>query len=207
MLSMCCAAGAAYFLYGFTLVGITGGLRGALRLRLREGAHPLMSAEAAAWGISIALRSPVSITFLSFLLLTPFAPLFYRLMGARIGRDVQINTKSCADPLLLEIGEGSVIGGHATIVSHAFEHHQLVLKKVKIGARVVVGLNAVILPGVEVGDGATIAAGAVVPKNTCIAPGSVYFGALPHRHIIPQHVEVQQREASLPPPEMMETWR
>jgi acetyltransferase-like isoleucine patch superfamily enzyme len=176
ILVMCFAVVAAYFLYGFTLMAIVGILRIALRLKLREGAYPIVSVGAAKWALASALKSPVAITFMNFILMTPFAAIFYRLMGAKIGRNVHINSKSCADPSLLEIGENSVIGGHATVIGHAFEQGKLILKKVKIGKDVVVGLNAVLLPGVEAGDGATIAAGAVVPKNTKIAAGSTYMG-------------------------------
>ena len=35
----------------------------------------------------------------------------------------------------------------------------LILKKVKIGNNVIIGLNSVIYPGVEIGDNAIIAAG------------------------------------------------
>ncbi|MBN2120774.1 MAG: hypothetical protein JW734_06955 [Candidatus Omnitrophica bacterium] len=51
------------------------------------------------------------------------------------------------------------------------------MKKVKIGERAVIGLSSVILPGTEIGDGALIAARAVLAKNTVVEPRSVYFGA------------------------------
>jgi len=176
ILVMCFAGVAGYFLYGVTLMAIVGALRTALRLNLREGTYALVSIGAIKWALATGLKAPVSVTFMNFILMTPLAPLFYRLMGAKIGRNVHINSKSCADPSLLEIGDRSVIGGHATIIGHAFEKGRLMLKRVMIGRDVVVGLNAVLLPGVEVGDGATIAAGAIVPKDTVVAPGSNYLG-------------------------------
>lgn len=177
ILWLCVAAAAGVFIYGFTLMGMMGLLRILLRVRVSEGEFPLLSLEAAMWGLSMALKSPVSHTFMDFIVLTPFIVFFLRLMGAKVGRGVHINSKSCADPLLLEIGDGSVVGGHATIIGHTFERGKLILKKVTIGRHVVVGLNAVILPGAVIGDGAIIAAGAVVPKNTTVAPGTVYTGA------------------------------
>lgn len=176
LLAMCFAVAAAYFLYGLALMAIVGALRVLLRLNLREGEYPLVSLGAVKWALAIALKAPVSITFMNFILMTPLAPLFYRLMGAKIGRNVHINSKSCADPSLLEVGDRSVIGGHATIAGHSVEQGKLLLRKVRIGRDVVVGLNAVLLPGVKVGDGATIAAGVVVPKDTLIAPGTKYLG-------------------------------
>jgi acetyltransferase-like isoleucine patch superfamily enzyme len=201
------AGAAAYFLYGVVLILLVGLLHSVLRLNLREGAYPLISLQAIKWAMSTALKSPVSITFLNVLLLTPFAAIFYRLMGAKIGRGVQINAKSCADPSLLEIGDQSVIGGHATIVGHLFEEGRLILKRVRIGKRVVVGLNAIILPGAEIGDGASIAAGAVVPKDTRIAPRSVYLGATVDGHDTPKHPGSRHGHSSVPPPEGIESWR
>ncbi len=207
ILWICVAGVAAYFLYGVTLMLLVGLLRSLLRLNLQEEAYPLLSVGAAKWAVTIALKSPVSITFLGFLLLTPFVASFYRLMGAKIGRDVQINSKSCADPSLLEIGDQSVIGGHATILGHLFEGGRLILKRVRIGKRVVVGLNAIILPGADVGDGAVIAAGAVVPKDTRIAPGSVYLG-VPGKQQRPLRSAKPRTSPGSPPcPDTVESWR
>jgi acetyltransferase-like isoleucine patch superfamily enzyme len=205
MLSMCMAGAAAYFLYGLTLVLLVGLLRSTLRLNLREGDYPLRSAEAIKWAVTVALKSPASITFLNLLLLTPFAALFYRLMGAQIGRGVLINSKSCADPSLLKIGDYTVIGGHATVLGHSFERGRLILRRVRIGSRVVVGVNAVILPGAKIGDGATIAAGAVVLKGARVAPGSTYVGAPADQ--TSEDRRPRREPALTPPPEQMESWR
>lgn len=167
---------AAYFLYGFSLILIVALFRIFLGWRLREGEYPMVSMGSVRWACANALQLVVSVTFMDFILLTPFAPLFYRLMGAKVGRNVQINSKYCADLGLLEIGDGAVIGGHATVIGHSFERGKLILKKVKIGRKAVIGLNSVVLPGAEIGDGATVAAGAVVPKNTRVTANSVHYG-------------------------------
>ena len=46
----------------------------------------------------------------------------------------------------------------------------------KIGKNVIIGLNAVVFPGVTIGDNAVIAAGAIVPKDTIIESKTVYYG-------------------------------
>ncbi len=176
VLMLCFSLVTAYFLHGLVLIFLVGVFRILFRLKLREAEYPMASLGSAKWFITNALQTLVSITFMDFILLTPFASLFYRFMGAKLGKNVQINSKFCADLSLLEIGDGAVIGGHATVIGHLFEHNKLILKKVKIGRRAVVGLNSIIMPGAEIGDGALIAAGAVVPKDAKIAPGSVYFG-------------------------------
>ncbi len=108
--------------------------------------------------------------------MTPFAALFYRLMGAKLGLNVQINSKFCADLSLLEIGDNVVIGGHATIIAHSFESRGLILRRVQIGRGAIIGLNAIVLPGADIGERAVVGAGVCVPKDTKIAPGTVYLG-------------------------------
>jgi len=174
ILAVSVAAGFGYFLFGFSLMFLTVFLRWLLCLNLKEGEHPLGSPEALKWFVSNALQLLVWTLFGNFLLLTPFASLYYRLMGAKLGLNVQINSAYCADLQLLEIGDNSVIGGHATVIAHSVERQGLILKKVRIGRNVVVGLNSVVLPGVEIGEGAVIAAGAIVPKYTRIPAKSVY---------------------------------
>lgn len=53
-------------------------------------------------------------------------------------------------------------------------------KKVRIENDVWIGSNAIILPGVHIGNGAVVAAGAVVTKN--VAPYEI-VGGVPARHI------------------------
>ena len=172
----CWAAGAGYFLFGFSLMLLAAMGRFLFRLDLKEGTYPLGSPGMLKWYISNALQLLVWTLFGDFLLLTPFAALFYRLMGAKLGLNVQINSRYCADLSLMEIEDNAVIGGHATVIGHSFEAAGLILKKVRIGRNAIVGLNAIVLPGVEVGEGATVGAGVIVPKNTKIPPGAVFLG-------------------------------
>lgn len=170
------SAGAAYFLYGLTLILVVGLLRFLLRLDLHEGEFPAISPEGARWALANALYLVITITFIDFILLTPIAPFFWRLMGAKVGRGVQINSKFCADLSLVEVGDQAVIGGHATVIGHSFERGKLILRRVRIGRRSIVGLNSVVLPGAEIGEGATVAAGAIVPKGTKVQPHTTYYG-------------------------------
>lgn len=172
----CWAAGTGYFLFGFSLMFLAAAGRWIFQLDLKEGTYPLASLGMLKWYVSNALQLLVWTLFGDFLLLTPFAALFYRLMGAQLGLNVQINSRYCADLSLMEIGDNAVIGGHATVIGHSFESAGLILKKVRIGRNAIIGMNSIVLPGAEVGEGATVGAGVVVPKNTKIPPGTVYLG-------------------------------
>ena len=173
-----------FFIFGLSLLMLVGFLNMALNLKLKEGTYGFKDGELFKWYFLNALVQAVKAFFMDFMLLTPFASLFYRMMGAKLGNNVQINSKNVADISLLEIGDNSVIVVNATVIGHIFERKGLKLKKVKIGVNVVVGLNSVIMPGVEIGDGAIVAAGAVVPKDTVIAPRTVYIAneKLPDKH-------------------------
>lgn len=169
-------AGVGYFIFGLSLCAVTVALRLVFSLRLREGEYPFFSIDGVRWAFVNAMVLIVNITFMDFMRLTPLLPLYFRLMGARIGRRVQINTKGVADLSMLEIGDDTVLGGDAVLIGHLAEHGKLKLKKTVIGRRVTIGLGAVILPGASIGDGALIAARSVLSKNAQVPPRTLFAG-------------------------------
>jgi hypothetical protein len=165
---------AGFFVFGLLLMLLVGLLNRVLGLRLKEGHYTFSDGELLKWFFCNALVQAVKAFFMDFMLLTPFVNIFYRMMGARLGLNVQINSRNVADISLLEIGSNTVIGGNATVIGHLFERKGIRLAKVRIGANVVVGLNAVLMPGVVIGDGAIIPAGAIVPMDTVVPPRKVF---------------------------------
>jgi len=175
LLYFCFGFVAGYFFSGAMLMLIVSLVTAIFRLRLREGEFDSASPEIFKWLFINAFFLAVKVAFMDFILLTPYCALFYRFLGAKMGRNVAINSKNVMDISLLEIGDNAMIGGNATVIAHSFERDGLKLKKVKIGKNVIIGLNAVILPGVHIGDNAVIAAGAIVPKNTHVPAGTTFF--------------------------------
>ena len=170
------AIAAGYFLFGFALIFLVGGFRTLFRLRLKEGNHPLVSFEALKWAFISSLYLMINFTFIDFILLTPFANLLFRLLGAKLGKNVQFNSKYVYDATLLEIGDNTVVGGGAIIIGHIVERGILKLKKVKIGKNVTIGSHCTIMPGCEIGDKAIIGASAVLLKDTKVEARDVWFG-------------------------------
>ena len=81
------------------------------------------------------------------------------------------------------IGDGSLIGHNAVLatLNHAPEPEKrgdLIPAPIRIGKNVWLGADVTVLPGVSIGDGAIIAAGAVVTKD--VAPGTVVGGVPAH---------------------------
>ena len=105
-----------------------------------------------------------------------------RLLGAKLGKNVQINSRNVFDATLVEIGDNTVVGGGVIIIAHAVERGFLKLKKVKIGKNVTLGSHATIMPGCEIGDSSIVGAGAVLLKNTKVEPRSIMYG-IPAKNI------------------------
>ena len=119
-----------------------------------------------------------------------FRLIFYRLAGVNIGKGSRIHIGArFFYPANIKIGQGSIIGDnifldgrdkliigdHVDIASGVMilnsehdinsEDFHPIVASVEIGDYVFIGPRAIILPGVKVGRGAVIAAGAVVTKN------------------------------------------
>jgi hypothetical protein len=184
---------AGFIVFGLTLLVVIGLTRTMLFIRLKEGNHAMFSMQAVKWAFVSTMYLLINFTFMDFVLLTPFANLLLRLLGAKLGKNVQINSKFIFDATLLEIGDNTVIGGGAIVIGHIVERGILKLKKVKIGANVTIGSHSTIMPGCEIGDNAIIGAGAVLLKNAKVQPREIWFGVpaecIRHRPIPAQSTE------------------
>lgn len=103
--------------------------------------------------------------------------------GVRLGDRVEINNFSIVNGTGgVDVGDDTLIGPGVRIVSyqHRFAAGQTIRsqptegKAIRIGRDCWIGANAVILAGVSVGDGAVVAAGAVVTRD--VMGGAVVAG-------------------------------
>lgn len=118
--------------------------------------------------------------------LLPFTTVFARplvaaMFGARVGRQTAFGGR-IADPSLVEVGEGAVLGHNSVLTPHAIVSGAIVLHPIRIGARATIGVNVVVNAGVEVGDRSVVAAGSVLPPFTRIPPDELW-GGIPVRRI------------------------
>lgn len=135
----------------------------------------------------------------------------YRLAGIKIGSGSTIHMwANFFQPKNIVIGQDTIVGDHAfldgraplTIGNHVAIASQVLIynsehnvnstnldpieEPVKIGDYVFIGARATILPGIKIGEGAVIAAGAVVTKDV---PKMTMVGGVPAKPIIKRKVK------------------
>ena len=111
----------------------------------------------------------------------PLTRLIYIALGAKLGPNTY-SSGTILDPPLTFIGSNTIIGQDAVVFSHVMEGRHLSHAATRIGHYVTIGANAVIMSGVTIGDGAIIAANALVLKDTKIPAGEVW-GGVPARRL------------------------
>ena len=171
LFSLACSIIFAFLIYGFCIIFIVPAVNFILPFRMKPFRGGYFSIESVPWYVHNALTYLVRYTFLEFVTPTPFNPLFYRMMGMKIGKGVHINTTNISDPALIEIGDKVTIGGSAHIIAHYASKGYIIVAPVKIGKGVTIGLKATIMGDVEIGDGAVIAPHEVILPKSRIPAG------------------------------------
>ncbi|VVB73640.1 2,3,4,5-tetrahydropyridine-2,6-dicarboxylate N-acetyltransferase [uncultured archaeon] len=107
----------------------------------------------------------------------------YRMTGAKIGNGVSVGLDAVLDiffPGLISIGDNTIIGFNTVILGHEFMTKEWRTGKVEIGKNVTIGANCTILPGVRIGDGATVSAMSLVNGDV---PAGAFVGGIPIREL------------------------
>jgi serine acetyltransferase len=102
-----------------------------------------------------------------------------RRLGMKLGKNVTIASGVTLDyffPELIEIGDNTIIGMDAMLLTHEFLHDRWRSGKVTIGSNVLIGARSTVLAGVTIGDGAKISAMSLVHKSV---PEQAFVGGVP----------------------------
>ena len=92
----CISLGLGYIIWGVSLIVICGVLGGLFRIRKPEGRYPLRSFITIQWAFSLVFHR-VAQMFLKQVVPSFLANLYYRMMGAKIGKGVQLNSENIND--------------------------------------------------------------------------------------------------------------
>ncbi|HXP96255.1 MAG TPA: Pls/PosA family non-ribosomal peptide synthetase [Telmatospirillum sp.] len=128
----------------------------------------------------VALATELTLETLSSLYATVYMRNWYRLMGAKIGKDAEISTNLAGRYDLTEIGEKCFIADEVVLGDEDIRRGWMFLKAVKTGARVFVGNDAVVPTGTSIPDGTLIGIKSRPPSdNSLMTGGDVWFGSPP----------------------------
>jgi acetyltransferase-like isoleucine patch superfamily enzyme len=102
-----------------------------------------------------------------------------RRLGATVESGVAVGLEATPDvfwPDRITLREDAVIGYDATLLCHEFLQDEYRVGPVEVGERAMVGAGAVVLPGVEIGHDASVAANSLVTRDV---PPSVTVAGVP----------------------------
>jgi non-ribosomal peptide synthetase-like protein len=136
--------------------------------RFRPGRYPVWGMYYFRWWLVTRFQS---LTWSQMFVGTPLMSLYFRLMGARVGRNCVIGTSLCAAHDLLEIGAGTSIGADTHLLGYRVENGWLILGNVSIGSDCFVGTHCCLGLNVTMGDGARLDDMSLLADATTIAEG------------------------------------
>jgi non-ribosomal peptide synthetase-like protein len=108
---------------------------------------------------------------------TPLLPLYYRLMGAKVGRDCMLDTALVTAWDLISIGDGTSIGADTQLPCARVENGNLILGRVEIGGRCFIGSHAALGLDVRMGDDCRLDDHSLLPDGTVLSNGEQRRGS------------------------------
>jgi non-ribosomal peptide synthetase-like protein len=116
-------------------------------------------------GVTSLYESLAVPNFLDLLRGTPMLPWALRLLGARIGRGVYLNTADLTEFDCVRIGDEAELNAWSGPQTHLFEDRVMKIGRVEIGARVTIGIRSTVLYDAHVGEGSVLGPLTLVAKG------------------------------------------
>lgn len=169
-------ASACFLIFGFTLLVLI-----VIVKRLFNIKSGIVNSHRWSWGFFrfgaySSLLGLAQFFFLPLVKATFIINLFYKGMGAKIGKNTIIGATKIFDCDLVEIGDNCVIGGDSIINGHMLEGDLLIKGRVKIGNNVTIGTCSMILPGTIIENNVILGASSLVTKNMILEANHMYGG-------------------------------
>jgi non-ribosomal peptide synthetase-like protein len=114
--------------------------------------------------------------FLDLLAGTPFICWFFRLLGAKIGRRVYLDTTEFTEFDLIHIGSDVAINLDCTLQTHLFEDRVMKMSTIKVGDGCSLGAMSLVLYDTQIGDGVTVGDLSLVMKGETLPPHTAWTG-------------------------------
>ncbi len=127
----------------------------------------------------VALATELTLESLSSLYATVYMRAWYRLMGAKIGKDAEISTNLAGRYDLTEIGAKCFIADEVVLGEENIRRGWMDLEQVRTGTRVFVGNDAVVPAGCDIPEGTLIGIKSRPPANDQMGTDQTWFGSPP----------------------------
>ncbi|WP_254432476.1 Pls/PosA family non-ribosomal peptide synthetase [Magnetospirillum sp. SS-4] len=155
----------------------------------------------------VALATELMLETLSSLYATVYMRLWYRLMGAKIGKDAEISCNLAGRYDLTEIGAKCFIADEVVLGDESVRRGWMELEPVRTEAMVFVGNDAVVPPGASLPAGCLIGIKSRPPANDSIQPGDTWFGSPPIKLPVRQRFDAIGDDWTFDPPRWRRVWR
>lgn len=165
-----------FFAFGISLMFVLPFVKAVFRFKPHVGEIPIHDFRIWSWYNVNGMQFMFNTVFGRFARATTLYPVFLRMMGAKIGRDVVFNTQHVYDLDIISVGDRTVIGANASILGHVGEKGKLLRAPITIGRNCTIGQYANIFPGVTMGDNCHVGAMSLVPKGSVLDANAVYVG-------------------------------
>lgn len=142
--------------------------------RMKPGSHPLWGWYYLRFWFVRQLSRAVAVRYMAG---TPLLGWYYRLLGARIGRDVFLGGAGLATPDLLDIGDGTSVGYDTSVDGSWVEDGLLQLAPIAIGKNCVVGNRSVLGGHTAMEDGSELGDLSYLAEGVRIPAGRRYVGS------------------------------
>ncbi len=142
--------------------------------RYKPGAYPLWGLYYFRWWLVTTIEAAVPVGYLAG---TPLLNIYLRLMGAKIGRNVHLDSDSFAIYDLLAIGEDSSINVDSNLLGYTVEGGQLKLGRITIGERCFVGARAAVREETVMEDDSALEDLSLLPRGATIPRGQTWQGS------------------------------
>ena len=142
--------------------------------RYKPGHYPLWGLYYFRFWLATSIEATVPVSYLSG---TPLLCVYLRLMGARVGKNVFLQSDNFAIYDLLTLGNGSSINADATVLGYSVSNGLLHIGTITIGNRCFVGTRSVIGENASMADDSALEDLSLLQSGQRIGAGETWIGS------------------------------
>jgi non-ribosomal peptide synthetase-like protein len=142
--------------------------------RYHPGSYPLWGTFYFRWWFTTTIEAAVPVGYLTG---TPLLNIYLRLMGAKIGPNVYLDSDSFAIYDLTTIGEDSSINADSNLLGYTIEDGQLKIGRITIGKRCFVGARSAVCEDTVMEDDSALEDLSLLPCGSVVPSGETWLGS------------------------------